>query len=178
MASTAICWLRNDLRLDDNDPLLTALAAHERVAVLYYFDVRQFRMLDQPAIEKTGPHRLAFLLQSLTDLRASLRKIGGDLVVRVGSDPASAIAALVEELGANGIYAQKEIPREEIDDEVSVAAALPKDCPLHLLWSKTMYHADDLPFRPGYDSRALQVFSQAHRKNRRHTGGPARTLAH
>ncbi|CAH1001379.1 Cryptochrome DASH [Neolewinella maritima] len=146
--TTGIYWVRNDLRLDDNDPLLTALADHERVVVVYYLDERHFRQLATPDIRKTGPYRVAFLLEALTDLRQSLRSIGGDLTLRWGDDPAAAIAKLVAATQATDVYVQREVTREEVDDEIAVAAALPPECTLHTLWGKTLYHADDLPFDP------------------------------
>lgn len=146
MATTAICWLRNDLRLDDNDPLVSAHADHGRVVVFYYLDERLFRKLAAPRIRKTGPFRIIFLLQSLTDLRQRLRQRGGELVIRQGKDPGGAIAALAGESDAVAVYAQKEITREEIDDEAAVRRSLPRGCQLHLIWGKTLYHPDDLPF--------------------------------
>ena len=146
--TTGIYWVRNDLRLDDNDALLTALADHERVVVIYYLDERQFRVLDAPAIRKTGPYRVAFLLQALADLRQALQAIGGELVIRRGTTPAAALADLVTVTGATAVYVQQEVTREELDDESAVATALPPSCILHRIWGKTLYHTDDLPFDP------------------------------
>lgn len=146
--SVGIYWLRNDLRLDDNDPLLTALAAHERVVAFYYFDDRLFRQLSEPGIRKTGPYRLAFLLQALHDLRTSLRSIGGELTVRRGSDPAAAIADLVRRTGATGVYAQAEVASEETADERALIERLGKACDLYLFPGKPLYHPEDLPFDP------------------------------
>lgn len=38
MSSTAIVWLRRDLRLHDHPPLVAALAAHERVVPVFVLD--------------------------------------------------------------------------------------------------------------------------------------------
>ena len=146
--TTGIYWVRNDLRLHDNDPLTSALAEHERVVVVYYLDHRLFRTLPAPRIRKTGPYRLAFLLQALRELRASLRQLGGELIVRQGEAPAAALAELIHQSGATAVYAQKEVTREELDDEAAVARALPSGCSLQLYWNKTLYHPEDLPFDP------------------------------
>ena len=143
--TTGIVWLRNDLRLHDNDPLVTALAEHERVVVVYFIDRRQFRTLSAPPIRKTGPYRLAFLLEALDDLRRRLRAIGGDLLLR-REEPASGLPELIKLTGATAVYAQAEVTREERDDERAVASVLPPSCTLRLLWGKTLYHEEDLPF--------------------------------
>ena len=76
-----IWFVRNDLRLHDN-PVLAQIARHKgsaEVLPVYIFDPRHFGTTrrDSP---KTGSFRSKFLLESVNDLRASLRSIGSDLV--------------------------------------------------------------------------------------------------
>ncbi len=70
MPSTAIVWLRLDLRLNDHPPLVAALAEHERVVPLFVLD---------PALLHgrlaSGP-RTAFMLDCLRELGAALRARG------------------------------------------------------------------------------------------------------
>jgi len=76
--STAIVWLRRDLRLHDLPALAEAAAEHDRVACAFVLD---------PAILtgrwRSGP-RTAFLLGCLRALDAELRERGSGLVVRHG----------------------------------------------------------------------------------------------
>ena len=62
MASTAIVWLRRDLRIHDHPPLVAALAAHDRVVPVYVLDpvLLTGRFASQP--------RTAFLLDCLREL--------------------------------------------------------------------------------------------------------------
>ena len=151
--SVGICWLRNDLRLDDNPVLLTALAEHDRVVVFYGFDLRLFAPLTNLDFRKTGVHRAAFLLESVADLRARIRELGGaysgaGLVVRTSEDVPITLAELARQVRATAVYVQAEVHSEETDDEAAAEAALGPACPLHRLPGKTLYHPDDLPFDP------------------------------
>ena len=97
MPSTAIVWLRRDLRLHDHPPLTAALAAHARVVPLFVLD---------PALLggrfASGP-RVAFLLDCLRALDAELRERGGALVVRQGA-PEQVVPALAREAGAKAVF--------------------------------------------------------------------------
>lgn len=97
MASTAIVWLRRDLRLHDHPPLVAALAAHERVVPAFVLD---------PALLggrfASGP-RTAFLLACLRELDEALRERGSGLVIRRG--PAEReLPALAAASGATAVH--------------------------------------------------------------------------
>ncbi len=85
-------WFRRDLRLADH-PALAAAANHGPVVPVFVLDPR----LARPA----GAARLAFLFRCLRALDDSL---AGALVVRHGS-PADALAQLVQDTGADAVYA-------------------------------------------------------------------------
>lgn len=87
-----------DLRVRDNPALAAACRSGDRVVPLFVAD---------PAIE-APPGRARFLLDALTDLRASLRGLGGDLLVRRGH-PAEVIAAVAEEAGASWVAMAEDV---------------------------------------------------------------------
>jgi deoxyribodipyrimidine photo-lyase len=97
MASTAIVWLRRDLRLHDHPPLVAALAAHERVVPAFVLDAALLRGRFASA------PRTAFLLDCLRALDGALGDRGGGLVVRDGP-PEHALPALAAETGARAVY--------------------------------------------------------------------------
>ena len=71
-------WLATrDLRLSDN-PALIKIAALYDVTCLFVLDERLLRS------SQVGMNRLSFLLESLVDLRKSLREIGSELFFRQG----------------------------------------------------------------------------------------------
>jgi deoxyribodipyrimidine photo-lyase len=96
MPSTAIVWLRRDLRIHDHPPLVAALAAHTHVVPVFVLD---------PALVAgrfaSGP-RVAFLLECLRELDAALRERGSALVVRTG-DPVDELTALAREVRAAAV---------------------------------------------------------------------------
>lgn len=54
-----------------------------QVLPVYCFDPRFFKS-SAWGTPKTGPHRAAFLLESVADLKGSLQQLGSGLVVAVG----------------------------------------------------------------------------------------------
>ena len=54
-----------------------------QVVPLYCFDPRQYQ-LTPFGHPKTGAFRAQFLLEAVLDLKASLRRIGSDLVIHLG----------------------------------------------------------------------------------------------
>lgn len=146
-----ICLLRNDLRYHDNEVLSWAHNNATNVIPLYCFDPRHFKGTYHFGFPKTGPHRLKFLLESVKDLRSTLKSVGSGLVVRSGN-PEDVVPELIQQLGQGQVTAvtlQEEVTREELD----VEAGLEQSCSklgVHLkkFWGSTLYHKQDLPFAP------------------------------
>lgn len=99
--STAVWWIRRDLRLSDNLALASALESAERVIPLYILD---------PTLLRSRSHsekRQAFLLDGLRQLDHDLRARGSSLVLRQGR-PEQVVAALAAEAGANVVFAERD----------------------------------------------------------------------
>ena len=93
----AIALLTQDLRLHDNPVLDAALRGADEVVPLFVLD---------PDVEDAGfapANRQAFLADCLADLDASLRRIGGRLVLRRGRS-AEETARLAHETGAVAVH--------------------------------------------------------------------------
>ena len=159
--ATNIYWLRNDLRLHDNEALTLALSGGARALLVYVVDRRLFSRRVGPGFRKTGVHRAAFLLQALTDLRGRLREIGADLVVRTSADPAAEIIELARTQDAGFVVTQGEYASEELADETAVAEGLPPGCELRRTWGKSLYHPDDLPFAASDAPEPFREFRRA-----------------
>ncbi|HSQ66502.1 MAG TPA: deoxyribodipyrimidine photo-lyase, partial [Polyangiaceae bacterium] len=73
-------WFRGkDLRVADHEPLALAARAGE-IACLFVLDPYFFA----PERARELPHRVQFLLESIAELRESLRALGGELVLARG----------------------------------------------------------------------------------------------
>jgi deoxyribodipyrimidine photo-lyase len=99
--STAIWWVRRDLRLSDNQALGTALARSDTIIPLFILDPH---LLVSPYV---GPQRTAFLFAGLRDLDKDLCQVGSRLVIRQG-EAVETLAALLSESGATAIYAEED----------------------------------------------------------------------
>nr|WP_285701000.1 deoxyribodipyrimidine photo-lyase [Actinomadura sp. NBRC 104412] len=120
MMRTSIMLFTRDLRVRDNPALAAACEAGQVVPVFVFDDAilgGSFAV----------PNRVRFLLESLADLRESLRGLGGDLVVRRG-DPVAEVARLAKDTGADALfladersaYGSRRLARlRELDLEVS-----------------------------------------------------------
>lgn len=92
-----ICWLRRDLRLNDNPAVYAALQTGQPVIVLFIFD---------PVILKSkrmSAARVQFMLETLQALDDDLRGYNRRLLVRQG-DPVKVLQSLVEETGASHLF--------------------------------------------------------------------------
>ena len=130
-----------------DNPVLAAALRHERCVAVYVFDPAEYAPFEDLGFRKTGEHRLRFLLESLSDLRASWAQLGGEFAVRVG-DPTTVLAAFAKTEGAEAVYVDDQPGTEEQALFGRVRAALPEACTLEVIWEKTVYHPDDIPFDP------------------------------
>lgn len=110
MTTTAILWLRNDLRLQDN-PALAAASQCDHLLPVYIYDP------EAAAPWQAGGARQWWLHHSLTRLRDSLRDRGSELYVRQG-DSQAILQQLVGEYRIthvfwNRLYEQPLIQRDQ-----------------------------------------------------------------
>jgi len=151
MRST-ICLFRNDLRVHDNEVLVTALRTGDYVLPLYCFDPDHFKGTWHFNFAKTGVHRAKFLVESVQNLRLNLRKLQTDLLVKKVS-PIEGIKNLVEICDkmnhpvGNVIY-QKEVTFEEVNVETNIRNFCEsKNIKVTEIWGSSLYNKADLPFR-------------------------------
>jgi deoxyribodipyrimidine photo-lyase len=137
----ALFWFRTDLRLNDNPALQAALRENDEIIPVYILDER-FLQQDEWGIRRTGPFRLKFLLESLTDLREHLKEVGSNLIFHQGT-PEEYLPQIAAEYDCNSVFASKEYTQEEIKTEKAVAEKLE----LNLFHSSTLIHPDDIPFQ-------------------------------
>ncbi len=141
-----IVWFRQDLRLHDNESLIHALKSGIEVVPVFIFDERVFKGETRFGFKKTEKFRAQFIIESVQDLRASLQKMGSDLIIRIGK-PEDEIFNIAQKVKSNWVFCNRERTR----DEVAVQDALENK-----LWSigqeiifsrgKMLYYTQDLPF--------------------------------
>jgi deoxyribodipyrimidine photo-lyase len=99
---TGIVLFTRDLRVHDQPALAAAARDCEEVVPLFVFDERLL------AGSCGTPNRVSFLLDSLRDLDASLRRRGGRLILRRG-DPVQHVIALASRTGARCVYMSADV---------------------------------------------------------------------
>ncbi|MFD1468038.1 DASH family cryptochrome [Hymenobacter caeli] len=136
-------WLRNDLRLHDNE-LLAALPADAGALLpVYCFDPAALGPDPLLGLPRTGPHRLPFLLETLADLQRQYAALGSGIHFVVGA-PATALPRLAQALGAAAVWTSAEHAHEETTAETALAAALGPAVPLRRFETLALLHPQDL----------------------------------
>jgi len=153
-----IVWFRQDLRLHDNEALHDALKHAGELLFVYVFDERWFKETTNFGFKKMGYHRAKFLIESVEDLRQSLRSMGCELIVRVGK-PEEELYDIANQAKTNWTFCN----RERTYEEVQVQDALEER-----LWSigqelrysrgKMLYYTSDLPFPVNHTPDVFTAF--------------------
>ncbi|KAI3526851.1 hypothetical protein L1887_06117 [Cichorium endivia] len=142
----SVVWFRNDLRVHDNESLSSANNESMSVLPVYCFDPRDYGK-SSSGFDKTGPYRASFLIESVSNLRKNLQARGSELIVRIGK-PETVLAELVKEVGAEAVYAHREVSHDEVKGEEKIETALKDEgVEVKYFWGSTLYHIDDLPFK-------------------------------
>ena len=145
MKRRAIVWFRQDLRLHDNEALTDALRMGDDVLPVYIFDDRIFNGETRFGFRKTGKYRTQFIIESVLDLRDNLRKIGGELIVRVGR-PETILSELAQEVKASWVFCNRERTQEEVLVQDGLESKL-WSYGVELIYTrgKMLFHTQDLP---------------------------------
>lgn len=141
-----IVWFRQDLRLHDNEALTDALKSGVEVFPIYVFDERLFKGETKNGFRKIDKYRTKFIIESVEDLKASLRKLGSDLIIRVGR-PEQEIFELAQKIKSSWVFCNRERTREEVEVQDSLEQKL-WSIGQEIIYSrgKMLYYTQDLPF--------------------------------
>jgi deoxyribodipyrimidine photo-lyase len=112
-----LVWFRRDLRNFDHAALYHALRAHSRVFCAFVFDTAILDALPR------ADRRVEFIRESLVELDATLRAMGGALIVRHGLAEAE-IPQLAAELGVAAVFTNHDYEPDAITRDARVAATL------------------------------------------------------
>ena len=96
MTKTTIVWFRGDLRIHDHPALAAAVENSDVIVPVFILD-------DGLLLKNQSSNRNRFLLECLEDVRQSLKKLGGDLIIRHG-EPSEELVKLAQETKADSVY--------------------------------------------------------------------------
>jgi deoxyribodipyrimidine photo-lyase len=147
--TTAIWWIRRDLRLSDNQALTSALSQAEVVIPVFILDPK---LLASPY---TSQQRLAFLFDGLRSLDSDLHRRGSNLIVREG-DPLEVLHTICGETDADGIFAEADVsPYARRRDAIVM-----RELPLRLTPGITVHPAERLRKPDGTPYTVFTPFSR------------------
>lgn len=117
-APVSFCWLRRDLRLDDNTALFHALTSPYPVVVLFIFDQNILSKLE----DKTDK-RVLFIYQEIVRLSSELQNQGSSLLVKYGN-PATVWKELLNEWDIKSVYVNHDYESYGVQRDRQVAQFL------------------------------------------------------
>ena len=98
----SVCWIRRDLRLNDNAALCSATTNSKEVVLVFVFDINILGKLNNKK-----DRRITFIYESLLELDQELRKKGSGLVILQG-DPKIEIPEFLKRIKANAIFVNRD----------------------------------------------------------------------
>jgi deoxyribodipyrimidine photo-lyase len=111
--TVTLFWFRRDLRLDVNAGLYHALKNETQVLPIFIFDTNILSLL--PAKDA----RVLFIHQTLEKMKASLQKMGSDLLVLHG-DPLEVYKKLFEQYQVNAVYTNHDYEPQAISRDQKI----------------------------------------------------------
>ncbi len=117
---SSLCWIRRDLRCEDNAALHAALAASRRVFCAFVFDTEILEKLPD-----RRDRRVEFIWASVAELQRELEALGGGLEV-VHGPARREIPRLAGELGVDAVFANHDYDPAAVARDEAVAAFLGK----------------------------------------------------
>ena len=119
----ALIWFRNNLRILDNNILNKALQSNENIIAYYNFDSKFFKS-DRWGFNKTEKFRAKFLIETIENLKKSLKTLNISLIIDQSSS-SKGLIDVIKKYGINSLYYQKEWTDEEQKVEQNLINELP-----------------------------------------------------
>ncbi len=115
----AVCWLRRDLRLDDNTALYHALRSNFPVLVCFVFDTEILSLLPDKKDK-----RVSYIHHTLHTLDAMLQREGGSSLLCLYGTPADSFKRLCELFHVKKVYANHDYEPYAIERDKEIEALL------------------------------------------------------
>ncbi len=150
MANRALVWFRRDLRLFDHAALHHALTSSQQIICVFIFDTTILDSLPR------ADRRVAFIWDSLRQLKLELNQLGSDLIIRHGR-PVELIPQLAAEFQADAVFANRDTEPAALTRDKLVADQLAcYDKTLHLFKDQVIFERDEILTQTG---QMYQVFT-------------------
>jgi len=150
-----LMWFRRDLRVDDNAALYRALRACRQVVCVFVFDKAILDTL--PTVDR----RVEFIRESLVELEAELRALGGGLIVRHAM-AVQEIPALARELDVQAVFANRDDEPDALARDAKVFGALANaGVTFHTYKDSTVFDRDEVMTQAGQPYTVFTPYKRA-----------------
>ncbi len=102
-----LLWFTNDLRIEDNQTLVSAAESCHKLICVYVVEQTWFKS-NRYGLKSISEKRWQFLYESLIDLNVSLERLNQSLLI-VFDDPVVAVSKLIKEYGVSALF-KSELP--------------------------------------------------------------------
>ena len=141
-SSTGLVWFKNNLRVQDNLVLNSAINNNSQVLAVYVFELKNFE-LTEFGFKKTEKFRARFLIESIENLKQNLKTFNIELFVYVNNTE-SHLKTLIESFNVSSVYLQKEWTFEECIALEKVKKAVSKPVIFYELYDQFLYEPDGI----------------------------------
>ncbi len=152
----ALIWFRNNLRILDNNILNKALQSNENIIAYYNFDSKFFKS-DRWGFNKTEKFRAKFLIETIENLKKSLKTLNISIIIDQSSS-SKGLIDVIKKYGINSLYYQKEWTDEEQKVEQNLINELPHGFNLKSYYDQFLYHPEDIMIKPKEIPDVFSVF--------------------
>jgi len=154
-----IVWLRRDLRLQDNPALAEAAKSGSIIPVFIWAP-------EEEGDRAIGEASRWYLHHSLESLKSDLQKLGGDLIIRQGSNSLQVLGQVVQETGATAISWGRQYSPHHIKRDKSIKEALKaKGLEVQSFKSSLLFEPWQIESLSGSPYKVFTPFWKACRKN-------------
>lgn len=151
----SVCWLRRDLRLEDNTALSEALSDDLPTLLLFIFDENILSELP------LNDPRVGFIHETLQSINNKLSKLGSSILCLKG-DPISIWTQLVQEYPIGKVYLNKDYEPYAMERDSRVSLLLEKNgIQVQMFKDQVIFEQDEIIKD---DSKPYTVFSPYQRK--------------
>ena len=141
--TTALVWLRNDVRFQDQQSFFNACKSYDRVVAYYTFEPKDFEKTTW-GFQKTGKFRTRFNIETLQSLQLELKEKNITLIVEKRSATVG-IPHWIDDLNASALFFQEEWTAEEKLISNAVCDSLSKKIQVFTHYDQFLFHPDDIP---------------------------------
>jgi len=134
-----ICWLRRDLRLEDNAALFHALKAKDPVLLLFIFDKNILEDLNDK-----NDARVTFIYRTLQQINEELQKKGSALLIKHGT-PEQVWSEVLSTYKVKGVYTNHDYEPYAIERDDTLAEFLRSESiPFHTYKDQVIFEQTEI----------------------------------